>query len=145
MTFGPVFITLSVFTLTGALLLPYQEARAASSITWDGGGDGYSFSDPLNWDTDAVPTASDSIIILSGDHVTLDVDFTISQSSSIELSKNSTLSIFDGKTLTIANSVQDLPGFENAGTIHNYGGTISIVNSGSTYGIINTPTGILDN
>ena len=32
-------------------------------ITWDGGGDGSSWDDALNWDTDTLPGASDDVII----------------------------------------------------------------------------------
>jgi len=37
----------------------------AATITWDAGGDGVSWSDGTNWDTDAVPTSSDDVIIPS--------------------------------------------------------------------------------
>ncbi|MGE5356422.1 MAG: MopE-related protein [Deltaproteobacteria bacterium] len=35
----------------------------AISITWDGGGDASSWSDPLNWDCDCLPAASDDVSI----------------------------------------------------------------------------------
>ncbi|MFA6028048.1 MAG: DUF2341 domain-containing protein [Patescibacteria group bacterium] len=39
-----------------------KEAQAAG-VTWDGGGDGSSWSDPLNWSGDAVPTDADDVEI----------------------------------------------------------------------------------
>ncbi|WP_269537645.1 hypothetical protein [Cerasicoccus fimbriatus] len=42
--------------IAGALLISHIHA---ADIVWDGGGDGTSWSDPINWDTDTVPTASD--------------------------------------------------------------------------------------
>jgi hypothetical protein len=39
------------------------KVRAAATIIWDGGGDGESWSDPLNWDTDAIPIDTDFVLI----------------------------------------------------------------------------------
>lgn len=40
------------------------EARQLlAAVAWDGGGDGTSWHDPLNWDTDVVPTAADDVTI----------------------------------------------------------------------------------
>ena len=36
---------------------------AWSQTTWDGGGDGVSWHDANNWDTDTIPSASDHVII----------------------------------------------------------------------------------
>ena len=33
------------------------------AVVWDGGGDGVNWTDPLNWDTDQVPTGNDSVTI----------------------------------------------------------------------------------
>jgi Secretion system C-terminal sorting domain len=37
--------------------------------TWDGGGDGTTWSDALNWSADVLPVASDSVIIIAGVNV----------------------------------------------------------------------------
>ncbi|RKX31542.1 MAG: hypothetical protein DRP71_13300 [Verrucomicrobia bacterium] len=44
------------------------EVLSTSPVTWDGGGDGSSWTDPLNWDSSAVPGAEDDLIFpaLSG-------------------------------------------------------------------------------
>ena len=39
------------------------EARILLTSTWDGGGDGKSWNDGLNWDGDVIPTINDDAII----------------------------------------------------------------------------------
>ncbi|MEM7536848.1 MAG: Ig-like domain-containing protein [Chloroflexota bacterium] len=41
----------------------FTEQAFTPSIQWDGGGDGTSWDDPLNWDTDVVPAESDRVLI----------------------------------------------------------------------------------
>ncbi|MEZ4710887.1 MAG: hypothetical protein R3A44_27055 [Caldilineaceae bacterium] len=41
----------------------FHEETFLPSIQWDGGGDGTSWTDPQNWDTDQVPAASDRVLI----------------------------------------------------------------------------------
>ena len=41
----------------------FNEEEQPFSISWDGGGDGVSWHDPLNWDTDDVPNSSDRVLI----------------------------------------------------------------------------------
>ena len=36
----------------------------AHAVTWDGGGDGVDWHDPLNWDTDAVPGPDDDVLLV---------------------------------------------------------------------------------
>lgn len=48
-----VVLTLAAFTLQ----VP------ATTVTWDGGGDGETWSDPLNWDGNFVPTATNNVVI----------------------------------------------------------------------------------
>ena len=38
-------------------------AVAASTVTWDGGGDGRTWSDPMNWDGDYVPARTNDVVI----------------------------------------------------------------------------------
>ena len=40
-----------------------EPRRLLAAVSWDGGGDGTSWTDPLNWDGDAVPTISDDVTI----------------------------------------------------------------------------------
>ena len=39
--------------------------------TWDGGGDGTTWSDAVNWDANTLPISSDSVIIIAGANVTV--------------------------------------------------------------------------
>ena len=70
---------LLVGLVTLATLITGTTANAAP-VTWDGagggnGGDGVNWSDPLNWDTSAIPTAADDVFI--GAASTVDAAFTI--------------------------------------------------------------------
>jgi autotransporter-associated beta strand protein len=40
-----------------------ESRLALSVVSWDGGGDGARWNDPLNWDSDGLPGASDDVII----------------------------------------------------------------------------------
>ncbi|MEM8679379.1 MAG: Calx-beta domain-containing protein, partial [Planctomycetota bacterium] len=40
-----------------------EARRVLATVTWDGGGDGLSWSDPLNWDSDQLPVDADEVII----------------------------------------------------------------------------------
>src|SRR5262245_36744248 len=47
------------------------EPRIAPAVLWDGGGDGVTWQDPRNWSTDALPAASDDVVIQDLRHVTV--------------------------------------------------------------------------
>jgi len=54
-----LFLFLSLF-----LFAPFFVANAqAATVTWDGGGDGSTWSDAANWDTNSVPGADDDVVI----------------------------------------------------------------------------------
>ncbi len=40
-----------------------EDRRMLATVNWDGGGDGTSWENPLNWDTDALPTSADDVNI----------------------------------------------------------------------------------
>lgn len=95
-----------------------------SAQTWDGGGDGTSWDDPLNWSTDAVP-ASDVVVTIggtvtitgavpdiprrltlaAGSNVTLNLDMSVGNGVGddhcISLASGTTLTLASGKTLTL--------------------------------------------
>lgn len=48
-----------LISLLNATLRPVN----AQTVSWDGGGDGETWSDPLNWSGDALPGATDSVTI----------------------------------------------------------------------------------
>jgi len=52
------------------LLVP---ATTLAQSTWDGGGDGSSWSDAANWDPDGVPTDATDVLLEGGITITLDV------------------------------------------------------------------------
>ena len=57
-----------------AILLPlHATIGQAATVAWDGGGDGSTWSDPLNWTTDTVPSTSDDVIINDPGTVTIRV------------------------------------------------------------------------
>lgn len=67
-------------------------SRAAVTIFWDGGGDGVSWSDPLNWNTDVVPVPTDEVLIDTANRVTINAPITV---------KSLTLGKLVGGTATI--------------------------------------------
>lgn len=62
----------SIFSIV-VLVLTSLAVPAGAQLAWDGGGDGSSWSDPLNWSADAVPTSNDDVRLDGGVTVTLDV------------------------------------------------------------------------
>ncbi len=72
--------------------------QAATTITWDAGGDGTSWSDPLNWDTNIVPNATDEVLIASAATINISAPITI---------KSLTLGIPAGTVATNLNFAYD--------------------------------------
>ena len=50
------------FTLPESL----ESRRLFAAVHWDGGGNGSDWSDPINWNTNQVPTANDDVTINVG-------------------------------------------------------------------------------
>jgi hypothetical protein len=48
-----------------------EERAMLATVLWDGGGNGTSWNDPLNWDGDALPTAADDVVIGAAGGVTI--------------------------------------------------------------------------
>ncbi len=77
-------LTTAIFVITlisSTFSFPYFHSwyvRASASIIWDGGGDGASWSDPLNWNTDAIPIATDDVLIDKNATVVISSPITIS-------------------------------------------------------------------
>ena len=57
--------------------IPIWRARAAATIIWDGGGDGTSWSDGLNWDTDVPPVPADDVLIDTSSTVLISEPITV--------------------------------------------------------------------
>jgi len=135
-----IFAILFFGSFTFAIPGMIPEAFAAT-VTWDGGGDGISWSDPLNWSLDTLPTNLDDVTITGSASVSLDIDFVV----------DSSLTILEGNSLTILdatlqnNAVMNISGgvmtissvgtFVNAGTLTvngtSSGGIFNISNQGS--------------
>ena len=45
------------------VLAAFASSVPAQTISWDGGGDGVSWSDPLNWAGEAIPGATNDVVI----------------------------------------------------------------------------------
>jgi hypothetical protein len=145
-----------------------ESRQLLSAVSWDGGGDGTSWTDARNWAGDALPTASDDVSIGFGAHVVTDRDVTIhsgqvQSGGALRLGGNLTVSddltndgtvTFGGRsnqTLTVSGGT-----FLNTGTITYQGGDYQgkvlarLVNRGTLndkagYLLINTAgTGITD-
>src|SRR5262245_16316284 len=50
---------------------PLEERQLLAVVTWDGGGDGVSWGDALNWSGDAQPGLADDVLINAGGNVTI--------------------------------------------------------------------------
>lgn len=97
----------------------------AATVTWDGGGDGINWTDPMNWDTDALPTMADDVD-LDGQSVTLTAS---TQVQRVFVDGSAVFTVDAGVTLTIDGFAGDDEGLEIQGsaTLIN-DGTISISN-----------------
>lgn len=100
-------ITLLRFFFTFTLIATGLKLTAAT-VTWDGGGDGTNWTDPLNWDTDTVPTASDDVVITSAT-VVLSSDATVQR---VLADGSSVFTINAGVTLTITGFAGNDEGLE---------------------------------
>ncbi len=111
------------------LVLP----TVAQAITWDGGGDGTNWSDPLNWSTNAVPTALDDVLLDGGISVALDVP---AQTAGLTLDS----AIISGSANLTVNGLLDWGLGEHAGS-----GTWTILGGATlTANDIKTIQGIVD-
>ncbi len=71
---------------------------STSPVTWDGGGDALSWTDPLNWDSDAVPSAgSDVVLPVRPQPYVVELD-TAATVNSVRLTKELTIKFFLGGT-----------------------------------------------
>ena len=85
-----------------AMVLVFRPAFGAT-VTWNAGGGTESWSNPLNWSTNSVPTSSDDVVINSAGTGTVRVDVTAIVNS-ITVQVNAELLIENGKTLMVNNA-----------------------------------------
>ena len=88
-----------------------MEPLSAQAVTWDGGGNGTAWGDPLNWDPNALPVGGDDVIIgaAGGITVTINLNVTINSLTSAEA-----VHLISG-TLTIAATSQINNAFTHSG------------------------------
>src|SRR5688572_19799456 len=48
-----------------------ERRRLLAAVSWDGGGDGTNWTDPLNWSTNALPQPADDVTISVGANPTV--------------------------------------------------------------------------
>ena len=143
------------------LVIAFNTTMYAAQINWDGGGDGVSWSDPANWDGDALPTIADNAVFpasltepltvvegtgpmnsvtgiwaFSGVDLTLDLDLTIEGDNainSVRVFVGSALTFKSGRTYNITSSNRALIFWKENSSITIEAG--AIVN-------LNAPTGV---
>ncbi|MGF1635410.1 MAG: hypothetical protein ACFCVE_16310 [Phycisphaerae bacterium] len=96
-----------------------EQRRLLAAVSWDGGGDGVSWSDPLNWSGDVLPVAAD--------------DVTIDTAGTVRVLQNRTVNSLNVVAGTL--EIQGNGGFGNIGLTVSEGGTnagtIDLTSSGS--------------
>lgn len=106
------------------LLMTSSVILSAATVTWDGGAGTPNWADAMNWDTDALPTASDDVDITDA-VVTLGINATVQR---VNVGGSGDFTVLDGFTLTITGFSGDA-GLELGGsTMMTNNGTIDISN-----------------
>ncbi len=82
----------------------------ATYILWDGGGDGSTWNDPLNWDGDVVPGLGDDVDIVGFDVVVA----ANATASSVEIRSGGSLTVNGGVTLTLTGNTDTAPANNDA-------------------------------
>ncbi|MDG1358344.1 MAG: PEP-CTERM sorting domain-containing protein [Akkermansiaceae bacterium] len=126
--------------LIATLLAPALTTNAAT-ITWDGGGDGVSWTDGNNWSTNNAPTAGDTMNIGGSAIVDFDTTFTsslsngsvvINVSSTAQLNLNGgALTFADGNSNTSPINIGDDAVLNITGGTHNLYGRVDIFGGGT--------------
>lgn len=95
---------------TGTHFETLEQRALLAAVTWDGGGNGVDWSDPLNWSTNALPGAADD--------VTIDAPATVRHTSGFSTVRSlDARSAFQlaGGTLSLADASEIDSGFEFSG------------------------------
>jgi hypothetical protein len=123
-------------TYSGTVLSLGVMANSGSSFSWDGGGSGGLWNDPLNWLSDTVPAANSSVTIGSGYATSYDIASLIL--SSLTIGTGSNLTIQSGKSLTLTGNATFDSAVSLSGTLQLNGGTTAFnasANGTGTLGI----------
>ncbi len=111
--------------ILGLCLFSAQNAFSQHQ-TWDGGGDGTTWSDANNWDTNALPTSTDSVTIIAGVNVVVTSNTTILKLRIFGATgSQGKVTVNAGVTLTVT-STDNLvsPAGANNGAVMLFGGSI---------------------
>ncbi|REK15742.1 MAG: hypothetical protein DWQ37_07955 [Planctomycetota bacterium] len=97
------------------------------TVTWDGGGDGVNWTDPLNWSTDSLPGPADDVVIGAANVIHASGNHTI-----LNLTSGGDLSITGG-SITVTTGASSVAGTLtiNAGTLQANGATATFAANGS--------------
>jgi hypothetical protein len=120
------------FTLLVLFSLCVMANAFAASITFTGGGDGFSWDDPANWDSGSVPLYTDDVFVGGFSVIMLDVD---AYANTLTMEDNSMIIIANSGKLAV-NVIDDVLGtdgtiqlFDEAKIINN--GAVTNVNEGN--------------
>ncbi|SOE23849.1 hypothetical protein SAMN06298216_4228 [Spirosomataceae bacterium TFI 002] len=106
----------------------------SAQVTWDGGGDGSTWEDPLNWSSDALPSNSDKVFI-SNASVSINSVDTIAELKlelgQFMISNGATLRVL---TAPLSSGFTDAFKLVNGALVNN--GTLFIRSSGATNGLV---------
>jgi hypothetical protein len=106
------------------LLFEELESRQLlSTVTWDGGGDRSSWTDPLNWNQDALPGPADDVVISAGGNVT--VTHASGTDSIRSFSSNAAL-VLSGGSLSMAAASNITNGFTFSGGVLSGQGELTV-------------------
>ncbi|MEN0004901.1 MAG: T9SS type A sorting domain-containing protein [Bacteroidota bacterium] len=138
------------------LLFALITIAQAATITWDGGGNGTTWTDANNWDTNTVPGSGDDVVLSTAATITLGSSTSIqslaitSSSVSLTISSSITLTIDGGTigidmdagtldnngTITISNTSDDGVNAEGDLTFNNNAGASLMITNAGDYSII---------
>ena len=138
----PLGISLARFrsaaAIVAALLAAAQSTQAVG--IWDGGGDGFSWTDPLNWDTDTVPTAGDIVNFASVPPATAILLLGSQTANALNFTQSYTLGAYGtNQVLTDTTGNISVTGGNFATMNASYGGTAGLSLSGGGTLFLNNP------
>ena len=84
-----------------ALILTFSTSIQAITVTWNGDGDGFSWSDKDNWDINSLPQSGDNVIVGIGASTNVNVPITI---NSLRMIGNADVTVNIGMQLTLGGS-----------------------------------------
>ena len=111
---------------------PLECRQLLTAVSWDGGGDGSNWSDPINWSGDALPGATDDVTINVAGVITVTHASGSTTIGSVNSAENLVIS---GGSLTVTNGASVVSGSLNVGTLASVtanGATTTFTASGAT-------------